>query len=71
MRTPKKTRLMLEIERRHGEPIESLLRRLYIDEGKTLAEVGEVLGLTESGVFRWMERFGIPRRSPEWVLPSA
>lgn len=68
---PHKTRLMLEIERKHGEPIESLLRRLYIEEGKTLSEVGEVFGMTESGVFRWMERFGIPRRSPEWVLPSA
>jgi len=58
----RKTPLMQLIEVRHGEPIDRLLSRLYWDEGRTLAEISEMLGVAESTLLRWMERLNIPTR---------
>lgn len=58
----RKTTLMQLIEVRHGEPIDKLLSRLYWDEGMTLLEIGEHLGISEGAVSRWMERLNIPTR---------
>lgn len=49
-------------EHRIGEPVEPALRRLYVVEGKTQAEVAEALGVTRRTVIRWMQDFGIESR---------
>lgn len=51
------------IEHRYGEPIDQLLSRLYTHEGKTITEIGDIFGISESAVFRWLERCGIPTRN--------
>jgi len=66
----KKTTHMLLIEMERGEPIEQLLRRLYIDEDKTVIEIGQELGIAFTTVARWLRQFGIPRRQLAWVHPE-
>jgi transcriptional regulator of aromatic amino acid metabolism len=67
-----KTRRMWELEQRHGEPLEELLRRLYREHGST-RKVGEVLGVSGATVWYWMFRLGISRRqwSPAGEVPEA
>ena len=43
---------------------DALLHRLYVDEGLSLAEVGDRVGYSASGVARRLRQAGIPRRSP-------
>lgn len=50
------------VEHEHGAPIESLLRRLYVDEGLTQPQVAAVLGVSTRSVIRWMRDCGIPTR---------
>jgi len=53
------------IEAEHGQPIDELLRSLYVDEGLDIEEVGARLGgLSKGTVSRWMARFGIQARRP-------
>ena len=54
-----KTRAMQVVEITHGEPIDDLLRRLYLTECLTQAEVADRLGLDQGTVSRWMREFGI------------
>ena len=42
---------------------ESDLRRMYLDERKTIAEVGEQVGVSDMVIHRLMKRFDVPRRS--------
>lgn len=42
---------------------EGTLRRLYLEEGKTQREIGDVLGCSQKTIINWMEKFGIPSRS--------
>jgi len=49
-------------------PIEEL-RRLYVDEGLTLVEVGERVGYSGATVGRWLTEAGVPMR-PTALLPS-
>lgn len=67
----RKTTLMQLVEVRHGQSIDQLLSRLYHHEGKTLSEIGELLGISEAAVSRWMDRLGIPTRETDAVKPSA
>jgi DNA-binding MarR family transcriptional regulator len=59
-----KTRPMLKVEQRIGEPLETFLERRYVDEGKTQREIGEELGVDDSTVNRWMAALGIEARFP-------
>ncbi len=70
-RTIRKTPYMKLIEARRGEPIEHLLRRLYVDEDKTLEQVSAELGVPLTTVARWIRQFGIPRRKLGWIPPGA
>lgn len=62
-RTPRKTSLMKLIELQHGKSIEELLHELYWTNGLTTDEVGRELGINQSTVSKWMERFGILARN--------
>lgn len=53
---------MQVLEARLGRPMDQILRELYVDQGKTLEEVGTELGITKGAVSRWLEKFGIPAR---------
>lgn len=57
-----KTLQMQRVEAEYGEPIEDLLRRLYIDEGRTLRDIAVYLGLSFSTVSDYLQRCGIPTR---------
>lgn len=59
-----KTRPMLRIEQRLGEPLEAFLERRYVEEGKTQREIGVELGVNDSTVNRWMAALGIEARFP-------
>lgn len=50
------------IEHRFAEPMDALLRRLYVDEGLTQAEIAVRLGTSLRSVVRWMVKYGIPTR---------
>jgi DNA-binding transcriptional regulator LsrR (DeoR family) len=51
------------IEKRHGKPLEQILRELYYDEGLTQAEVGKRLRVPAGSVGGWLIRFGINQRA--------
>lgn len=53
---------MQTIEAREGRSLDVILRELYVDQGLTLAEVGERLGITKGAASRWLDKFGIPVR---------
>lgn len=57
-----KTPTMQLVEQSHGVDIETLLSTLYHDHGLTMFEIAQRLGVTESTVSKWMERFRIPAR---------
>mgnify|MGYP001767046367 CR=1 FL=1 len=66
----RKTRLMRDIEHRLGEPIEALLKRLYVDDNLTMREVARSIGVrSDSTIWLWLLKFGIPAR--QWMLPEA
>ena len=51
------------LEKRLGEPIDQILKRLYYDEGLTQAEVAKRLRVPPGSVGGWMIRFGINQRA--------
>lgn len=64
----RKTALMRQVEVRFGEPIDLLLRRLYVRENRTMREVAQMLGVkSDSTVWLWLLKFDIPTR--QWMLP--
>ena len=64
----KKTKNMLSVEQRYGQPIEIVLRREYIENNHTLQEVGEMLGFSHATIRQWLKIFDIPIRG--WALPE-
>ncbi len=58
-----KTKKMLEIEVKFDEDIEILLQRLYRDEKKTLAQIGEEFDVDKNTARWWMKKFNIPIRT--------
>lgn len=57
-----KSRAEQLVEHRHGAPVEALLRRLYVEQGMSQAEVAVALGVQRETVVRWMGACGIPTR---------
>lgn len=55
---------MQRLEALHGEQMGDLLRRLYLEEGRTVEGVGTYLGITKGAASRWLDRFGIETRRP-------
>lgn len=56
---PIKTKRMLEVEEEYHEPIEELLRRLYVDEDKTLTEISEEIRVSYRIILQWVLLAGI------------
>lgn len=50
------------LEHRLGEPLEDVLRRLYLNDKKTVKQVAAELGVSTASVSTWMARFGIEAR---------
>lgn len=50
----------------HGKEVEKPsadeLKRLYVQEGKSIIEIGDLFGISPSTVAEWLERIGIERR---------
>lgn len=59
-----KTHSMQVMEARLGESLTVVMTRLYHEQGLTLAQVGERLGVTIGTVSRWMDALGIEARFP-------
>jgi hypothetical protein len=51
------------IEKRFGEPVDVVLRRLYYEEGLTLDEIAAKLRIPRGTLGGWMIRFGINQRA--------
>lgn len=51
------------IERKYGEPIESILYRMHHDEEKTVKEMSNILGVARKSLTVWMDSFGISHRT--------
>jgi hypothetical protein len=58
----RKTDRMLEIEKQFGEPIEELLRRLFVDENKNLYDMASELGVAYRNILKWLKLAGIYSR---------
>lgn len=52
------------MEARFGQPLDVLLTTWYHEEGLTLEQIGERIGITKGAVSRWMERFDVSARRP-------
>lgn len=59
----RKTRFMLQLDKKFGEPIEEILKRLYVKERKSGIEISKELGIKESTVYKYLKVFDIPRRA--------
>lgn len=57
----RKTKQMRRVEAEQGEDIVSLLRRLHYDEGLTVAEIAERIGVPYGTVAAWFIRLGLDR----------
>jgi len=55
--------------RRGAAPDMKTLRLLYVDEGRTEAEVAQLLGISRSRVAEAMEQAGIERRTTQRICP--
>jgi DNA-binding transcriptional regulator LsrR (DeoR family) len=55
---------MQVMEARLGEPLDAVISRMYHDQGMTLAQVADELGVTIGTVSRWMTTLGIEARFP-------
>lgn len=59
------------IEHRFAEPMDALLRRLYVDEALTQPEIAVRLGASTKSVSRWMVKYRIPARDLRALAPEA
>jgi hypothetical protein len=47
---------------KYGQSLEAMLRNLYIDERKTMREIGNILGVDAVAIYYHLKKFGIPTR---------
>lgn len=47
---------------KYGQDLEPMLRKLYVDERKTMQEIGDILGVTAVAIYHRLKKFGIPTR---------
>ena len=47
---------------KYGEGLEPMLRKLYIDERKTMREIGDALGVDAAAIYYRLKKFRIPTR---------
>lgn len=47
---------------KYGQDLEPILRNMYIDERKTMREIGDILGVTAPAIYHRLKKFGIPTR---------
>jgi DNA-binding transcriptional regulator YiaG len=57
------------IEHRFAEPMDVLLRRLYVDEELTQQQIAERLDVHVRSVIRWMAKHHIPTRDRRALAP--
>lgn len=57
-----KTEKMLKIENNFNLPIEEILRQKFIDENKTITQIGKELNITYVTVIKWLSLAGIYSR---------
>ena len=58
MNSPTKTKEMLLVEKRFGEPLETLLPRLF-NEHDTLQKVAETISISRNALYHWCRSLGI------------
>ena len=50
------------LAKKYGQNLEPILRKLYIDERKTMREIGDALGVDAVAIYYRLHKFGIPTR---------
>lgn len=63
-----RTPLQLLVQERTGRPIEDLLRDLYVEKGRTDAEIAQAIGVTRAVVQQWRSQMGIKREPLESLV---
>jgi DNA-binding transcriptional regulator YiaG len=58
----RKNALINQIETTHGEEIEELLRRLFVDEHLSQHAIANILNISYLTVIRWLKRAGVRHR---------
>lgn len=56
----KKSSKMIEVEDQFNESLEDLIHRLYWEEGKTVLDIADELGITQPTLSSWMQKLRIP-----------
>lgn len=59
----RKSKIMLEVESKIGEPIEFYLKREYLDNRRSTVDISKELQINWGSVGLWLGKFGIKRRS--------
>lgn len=52
------------LQARLGEPLVEFLQRRYLEDGRTLSQVAEEIGVGSGTVSRWLWQLGIEARRP-------
>lgn len=58
-----KTKLMVSVEKKYNKNIEELLREMFVDEGKSNAQIAEELGISYVTAIKWMKLSGVYSRN--------